>query len=318
MANEVVKYHNDLNSISMRNWTAEEMDFFFAIIARIREKGTDTIEFSAEEVKKLSKFSDKHIARWEKTMESAANKITQINYVERSNRKIRSMNLFSIFEVDLHEMTVMVQVSPYFEYILNKLTGTFTVYELAEFVELNSTYSKTAYRLLKQWRTKGVREFPIEEFRYLFDIPSSYSAGNIKQRVIQPILQELPAYFSKLKCKIITSNTRGTPVTGYRFTWQQEKAGKWIEGKYDNKDSKGKKKTRTEILPKWAEEGYVPEKDESLSMEETFNWNLKLYYLRKDDPQGIEKIIMSFNKIYGENMFQKLLSEVKKKQTDYD
>ena len=34
MANEVVKHHNDLNTVIMRKWTAEEMNFFFAIIAK--------------------------------------------------------------------------------------------------------------------------------------------------------------------------------------------------------------------------------------------------------------------------------------------
>ena len=29
MKDEVVKYHNKLNTISMRRWTAEEMNFFF-------------------------------------------------------------------------------------------------------------------------------------------------------------------------------------------------------------------------------------------------------------------------------------------------
>ena len=29
MANEVVKHHNDLNTVIMRKWTAEEMNFFF-------------------------------------------------------------------------------------------------------------------------------------------------------------------------------------------------------------------------------------------------------------------------------------------------
>ena len=40
MTNEVVKHHNDLNTVIMRKWTAEEMNFFFAIIAKAREKGT--------------------------------------------------------------------------------------------------------------------------------------------------------------------------------------------------------------------------------------------------------------------------------------
>ena len=29
MTSEVVKYHNDLNTVIMRTWTAEEMNFFF-------------------------------------------------------------------------------------------------------------------------------------------------------------------------------------------------------------------------------------------------------------------------------------------------
>ena len=28
MTSEVVKYHNDLNTVIMRTWTAEEMNFF--------------------------------------------------------------------------------------------------------------------------------------------------------------------------------------------------------------------------------------------------------------------------------------------------
>ena len=35
--NEVIKYHNDLNTVIMRKWTAEEMNFFFAIIAKARK-----------------------------------------------------------------------------------------------------------------------------------------------------------------------------------------------------------------------------------------------------------------------------------------
>ena len=46
MAKEVVKHHNDLNTIPMRKWTREEMDFFFAIIAKLRNKGTEKIVFN--------------------------------------------------------------------------------------------------------------------------------------------------------------------------------------------------------------------------------------------------------------------------------
>ena len=34
MANEVVKYHNDLNTVNMRGWTKEEMNFMFAVLSK--------------------------------------------------------------------------------------------------------------------------------------------------------------------------------------------------------------------------------------------------------------------------------------------
>lgn len=42
-----------------------------------------------------------------------------------------------------------------FEYILNKWNeGNWTQFMLDEFIHIKSTYSKTLFRLLKQWRKK--------------------------------------------------------------------------------------------------------------------------------------------------------------------
>lgn len=285
MVNEVVKYHNDLNTVAMRDWTAEEMDFFFAILTKVRDEGTKTLKFTSDEVKKLSRFANKHKDRWERTMENAADKITQINYIEKKNRKIRAMNLFSLFEVDLEEHTVTVQVSQNFEYILNHLEANFTRYELEEIVALKSTYAKTAYRLLKQWRTVGKREFKVDEFRFLFDIPQSYKSGDINRRAIKPILKELKLIFPNLKCKIVKKNTRGNPVTGYIFTWQPEKTEKWVENKYDRTKELV---TRKETLPNWAKDDYVAPKENKLSKEEEEQFrkrlkNIRKNYSKKDD-----------------------------------
>lgn len=93
-------------------------------------------------------------------MENVARKVTQLNYVEKTDYKIRAMTLFNWFEVDLKDKTVEIELSNNFEYILNKLSANFTTYELAEFTAIRSTYAKTMYRLLKQWRTKGSNKTP--------------------------------------------------------------------------------------------------------------------------------------------------------------
>ena len=77
-------------------------------------------------------------------------------------------------EVDLDKKMVEVKVSSNFDYILNKLETQFTGYELEEFTSIRSTYAKTMYRLLKQWRTVGRKEeFSVDDLKRILDTPES-------------------------------------------------------------------------------------------------------------------------------------------------
>ncbi|WP_324627815.1 replication initiation protein, partial [Bacillus paranthracis] len=91
-------------------------------------------------------------------------------------------------------------------------------YSLQQFNELESSYSKTMFRLLKQYRTKGFAYFSKEDFHELLDIPKSYNQGTIDQRVFNPIRQELTAIFKGLTIKKKYGKGRGKPVIGYQFT----------------------------------------------------------------------------------------------------
>lgn len=254
---ETVKHHNDLNLVEMKGWNASEMNFFFAIISEIKDQSTSSVVLDPDEVRKLSGFTTKNKKRWENTMLNVADKITRLNYMIRDEKRIRAMNLFSDFDVNLKNQEVVVQVSPNFDYIFNDLGANYTVYNLEEVLNLKSTYAKTAYRLLKQWRTIGVREFEINEFRGLFDIPDTYLPGDIKRRAVEPILKELSDVFDGLDCEVLRKKTRGNPVCGYRFTFKPEKRENFNKSKYDKK-----KWIREEILPKWAEEESEPAKAE--------------------------------------------------------
>lgn len=118
--------------------------------------------------------------------------------------------------------------------LINKLQAKFTQFELEEFGQLRSTYAKTMYRLLKQWRLTGRREFSIEEFRANLGVPKSYDGRKITQKALRPIMAELPAYFDGLALETKHGRGRGHPITGYVFTWKAEKSGgrQWTEGQY--------------------------------------------------------------------------------------
>lgn len=270
MANEVVKYHNDLNTVAMRKWTAEEMNFFFAIIAKAKSKGVERLQFDTDELKELIDYAQKNNKRWEETMEGCVKKVSQLVYFEKTEGRFRAMPLFALFDVSLAEKSVEVALSPYFEYILNKLEANFTQYELEEFTQIRSTYAKTAYRLLKQWRTVGKREFKIDEFKTLLDMPNSYKSSEIDRAVIKPIIKELSKYFQNLKVKKVKSNKRGNPVLGYEFTWQAETTAAWKPGKFKTPKNPSKKLSN---VPDWHEGNYINEttEDEKRRLQEAKN-----------------------------------------------
>lgn len=220
--NEIVKYHNDLNTVIMRKWTAEEMNFLFAIITKVREQGTRLLKFNSDELRELAS-KDLHLDRWAKTMKSVSHKVIDLKYYERTSHTESVMNLFSFFKVDEKNRLVEVEVSSKFEYVVNRLEVQFTQYELAEFTQIKSTYAKTMYRLLKQWRTVGRREFQIDEFKTLLDTPETYKSSHLDRLVIKQVMKELPAFFKDLKFKKVKAKTKGNPVKSYIFTWTPER-----------------------------------------------------------------------------------------------
>lgn len=264
MANEVVKHHNDLNTVIMRKWTAEEMNFFFSILAKARDKGTSELVFDKYQLAELANYSIQHNKRFYDTMDNLANHISQLRYIERTSNSVEYMPLFTRFKVewekDLSDMQATVAVSPHFEYILNKLSANFTQYELQEFTSIRSTYAKTAYRLLKQWRTVGRKEFKKDEFKLLMDTPEYYQVSDIDRLVIKPIKKQLSPYFAGLKVKKIKSNKRGNPVLGYEFTWQKEVTEAYDPHKYDKPKNTPKKPSKKAAkksnVPKWSNPDY--------------------------------------------------------------
>ena len=289
MSNEVVKYHNDLNTVVMRTWTAEEMNFFFTILTKAKEQGLKKLVFDTDELKSLASSSRKY--RWEETITTAVKKIGQLTYFEQTERKFRVMTLFEIFEVDLEKRTIEVKVSANFDYILNKLETHFTRYELEEFTSIRSTYAKTMYRILKQWRTLGKKEFAIEDLKRILDMPTSYKSSEIDRAVIKPIIQQLSPYFEDLKVKKIKSNKRGNPVLGYEFTWNPETSESYVPNKFNKPKHKQKRQSN---VPSWSNTDYVNTTSEETKAELERKKQEMLARLNRSESHEVQTDIYDF------------------------
>lgn len=287
--NEVTRYNNQLNTVPMRKWTTEEQNFFFGIITAARDKGTDMLHFDKTDLTELANYTLVENKRFEETITNLVDKMETMRYREVTSNSLKSMSLFQYFEAnwkdDLSDMTLDVQVSSKFEYVINKLEANFTQFELKQFTNIRSTYAKEMFKKLKQWRTVGKKEYSVEEFRGMLQVPKSYGAKEINTRVLAPIRAELPEYFVGLRVKPIKARKRGAPIIAYEFTWKPEKSGTWVDGKYEKKkrrDLTGEKTSRKETLPEWAREGYVPPKEKRLSKEDEELFKKRLEEIRKN------------------------------------
>lgn len=198
---DLVVYKDELNTVPLRNFNSKEMDLFFSICSKMRDNQLETITFNFNELRELSNYKMTAINHFTADLENIYSKLIKLDFRMETKEKIIKFVLFTRYEIDKKNETISIRINEDFKYILNDIFDNFTKFELEEFTKLRSSYSKTAYRLLKQFRQSGYYIIQIDEFRRLFDIPDTYKMGNIDQRVLKPIEEELPEYFTNLKIK---------------------------------------------------------------------------------------------------------------------
>lgn len=258
---EITRYKNEMNTLSIGKWTAEEMNFLFAILTQVRDEGCKTLTFDTYDLREYVKFDKTQPQRWNNTMKSVVSKIAQLVYLHEDENIFRALPLFREFSVDLNKQVVTVRVSDEMEYILNKLninTGNWTQFEFFEFATLKSVYSKSVFRFLKQYRKTGFWKVDLADFKKLLNVPESYQASDLDKRVLKPVMNELPSIFKGLKVHKIKSRRRGNQLLGYEFTFQKETTQKWIDDKFDNTE-KNKNVPPSSKIPEWYDPNYKNE-----------------------------------------------------------
>lgn len=196
---KIVVYDNDFNTVPLRNFTGIEMDLLFTIMSQMRDQALTEVKFDFEELKLLSNYQPTATDRFVDDLERTYDKLISLNVKIGDNRKWTKFVFFTEYTINKDEQTINIAVNKKFEHLINNMIGNFTKFELEEVVNLKSTYSKSAYKLLKQFRKTGLYRVKIDDFRRLMDIPESYKMYHLRQRVFTPIKKELPEYFKNLK-----------------------------------------------------------------------------------------------------------------------
>lgn len=215
----MLKYHNDMNLIAFKDFSQRELNIFFSLCLLMKEKGTGEITLSYDEIKNVIPDRFESNTKFEEILESVYDKLLQLRLESRDKNKIEKFILFTSYKIHVNEKTVTINTNSDYSYILNNLSKNFTLFELQEFNELSSTYSKHMFRLLKQYRSTGFFRINVEEFRRLLDVPKSYTMKKIGVKVLGPIEKELVSYFKEFKIKKIKE---GRSITNLEFTFKPQ------------------------------------------------------------------------------------------------
>ena len=221
MANIKVRYKNELNLVPMRNFDSVEMNLFFSICAKMKDKGLSKVQFTFEDLRELSAYKPTSIKRFSDDLEAVYNKMLQLTYRTEEAGIREKFVLFTGYRIDENNQTVDISVNPELAYIINELSSEFTKFELQEFTGIRSSYAKTMYRLLKQYRSTGFYKVKIEDIREILSIPNSYQMSDIDKQVLKPIKNELSEFFDPLKIKKIKAR-KGNRIAMIEFRFKEK------------------------------------------------------------------------------------------------
>lgn len=235
MSNQLVKYDNKLNLITLKGLTEIETNVFFAMLYKLRDQESKVVTLDFVELKELINIKKNYtIKEISALIKNVSMKIAQSVIELETEKSFKFFTIFQVLEVPRgDDFYIKARISEDFAYMVNNLKQGFTLFELAEFTELGSEYTKTLYRLLKQFRSTGFLRMEFDEFVRILDIPKSYKMSDIDKQILEPSIKTLntqtlfsKAPFKKLICKKQKTRGRGNKITHIEFYFTPEKHDK--------------------------------------------------------------------------------------------
>ena len=290
-----IAYKNDLNAINLNGLSETQMNIFFTLLERLQYSQDNTIKIELNELYELAQIPLS--TEFRKSILERLKVLQNYTFMyDPSPTKTAQLVILPYLEIDSEQKIIKAEVMPQFKerYLTSDFgKGKWTRYDLMEFVYLPSTYTKTIYRFLKQWRTQGKWEISYNDFKDILGIPHSYQASDIDKQIIKPSIKVLSEIthtlfdtertpFENLKCEKI-KNGRKIETLIFRFKPQY------------NKEPQQKAQTIATQEPQKLEPIFIQRLRE-IQKKEAIIYNNQEYFILK-----IEKLNEHFSILFSKN-----------------
>ena len=215
--NEIVKYHNNFNSVALKNFSEVEINLLMAICSKLKNKDINEIKLEFSDLRKMVNFGHKGELRFIQNLEQLYKKLLNLSIRIETDDRIINFVLFTKYEILKKEKVIVIKINEEFKFLLNNLIKSFTRFELNEFISLKSNYSKEIYRRLKQFKNTGIWKVKIDTFRELLNIPPKYRMSEIDKKVLKIATEELSEFFEDFKILKVKKGKK-IDLLEFRFT----------------------------------------------------------------------------------------------------
>lgn len=263
---EVAKYSNDFNAVPLKDFSLVQKKILMTLIWLIKETDGSDITIDYDRFISLAQSKPRSLEEGIRLIRQTFRKILSLSITEiETETSYEEFMLFTARKVDKKNGEITVRVNPDYFSLIKDFANEYTKFPLQIGNSFSKQYTIDIYKFLRQFADTGFWVVTVENFKRYLAIPDSYGATKIREKIINPALEELKKYYPNLRLEEVKAKRkrgeRGRPkVTSYRFHFDKEARDAWEDDKYSSK-------VKETNVPKWSKPNYVNETSEEKKAE---------------------------------------------------
>lgn len=252
---EVAKYSNDFNAVPLKDFSLVQKKILMTLIWLIKETDGSDITIDYDRFISLAQSKPRSLEEGIRMIRQTFRKILSLSITEiETETSYEEFMLFTARKVDKKNGEITVRVNPDYFSLIKDFANEYTKFPLQIGNSFSKQYTIDIYKFLRQFADTGFWVVTVENFKRYLAIPDSYGATKIREKIINPALEELKKYYPNLRLEEVKAKRkrgeRGRPkVTSYRFHFDKEARDAWEDDKYGSK-------VKETNVPKWSNPDY--------------------------------------------------------------
>lgn len=299
---ELAEYSNELNKIPLKQFSLVQKKIFMSLFYMVKNATENEIRMDYDYFMELAQVKPRSYEHGIKLIKQTFNKILSLSIAEFETELYDvEFLIFTSRKIIKETREIVVTVNPDYFFLVKDFADEFTKFPLKVGNSFNKYYTIDIYKFLRQYSDTGVWAVTVEDFKKYLNIPEVYGATKIREKIIEPAIEELKSHYSELSFEEVykrkKKGERGRKkISSYRFFFTKEKRDQWEKDKFVEMQ---KKETNA---PKWSDPDYKNETPEDkkplleeykqvcIAMSETKDEDeLERLYKRKDELSKILK-----------------------------